>query len=148
MKRLNPEKLNVEFRLGVTPTSPIIQRHYTLTHSDITGELFLTIGLKYAYDKIGPMRDEVLAKWTKLNNKYILSACVHVDGQDGLSMAAIRNKIFVRELPLALEAMRYGDRAFFSAHPQLDNAPIFIHFCSMYPYFNRIEYWGTPSDYK
>lgn len=148
MKRLNPEKLNVEFRLGVTPTTPITQRHYTLTHSDITGELFLTIGLKYAYDKIGPMRDEVLAKWNLINNKYVLSANVYVDGQNGLPMSTIRNKIFIKELPLALEAIRYGDKTFFQTHPELDNSPIFIHFNSIYPHLNRIEYWGTPSDYK
>lgn len=148
MKRLNPEKLNVEFRLGVTPTTPIIPRHYTLTHSDITGELFLTIGLKFAYDKIGPMRDEVLAKWNLINNKYVLCVYVHVDGQNGLPMTAIRNRIFVKELPLALEAIRYGDKAFFQTHPKLDNSPIFIHFYSIYPHFNRTEYWGTPNDYK
>ncbi|SHK24500.1 staygreen family protein [Paramaledivibacter caminithermalis] len=147
MKRLKPEKLNVEFRFGVTPISPIIDRHYTLTHSDITGELFLTIGLEYAYDKIGPIRDELLAKWNYDNNKYILFAYVYVDGQHGLSMTALRNRIFVKELPLALEAIRYGDRALFQNYPMLDSSPIFIHFYSMDPYFNRIEYRGTPSDY-
>jgi hypothetical protein len=60
MSKLNPEKLSVEFRQGVTPTEPIIPRRYTLTHSDITAELFLTIGSYYAYDKITAMRDEVL----------------------------------------------------------------------------------------
>jgi hypothetical protein len=40
MSKLNPEKLSVEFRQGVTPTEPIILRRYTLTHSDITAELF------------------------------------------------------------------------------------------------------------
>ena len=45
MSKLNPEKLSVEFRDGVTNTEPILGRRYTLTHSDITAELFLTIGL-------------------------------------------------------------------------------------------------------
>ena len=55
MERLNPEKLYVEFRSGVTPTEPIIGRKYTLTHSDATAELFLTIGIEYAYDQITSM---------------------------------------------------------------------------------------------
>jgi hypothetical protein len=148
VKRLKPEKLNVEFRLGVTPRNPIIPRHYTLTHSDITGDLFLTIGRNYAYDKIMPIRDEVLGKWSLINNRYILSVYVHVDGQNGLATTSRRNEIFIRELPLALEAIRYGDKDFFNAHPFLDNAPIFVHFYSIYPKFNRIEYWGTPSNYK
>ena len=49
--------------LAVTATEPIIGRKYTLTHSDITADLFLTIGLEYAYDEISEMRDEVLAEW-------------------------------------------------------------------------------------
>jgi len=46
MSKLNLEKLSVGFREGVTSTSPIVPRRYTLTHSDITAiaELFLTIG--------------------------------------------------------------------------------------------------------
>jgi hypothetical protein len=32
----------------VTAAEPVISRYYTLTHSDVTGELFLTIGKQYA----------------------------------------------------------------------------------------------------
>ena len=147
MKRLDPEKLNVEYRDEVTKTQPIIPRKYTLTHSDITAELFLNIGKKFAYDKITPMRDEVLAKWAKYNDKHVIYGYVHVDGQFGPIQANIRNAIFVRELPLALEGIMYGDRYFFKAHPSLYNAPIYIYFKSDYPEYNRVEYWGTPKDY-
>ena len=37
-----PEKLSVEYMDGATSTEPVIPRRYTLTHSDLTGELFLT----------------------------------------------------------------------------------------------------------
>ncbi len=63
MEKLNPEKLYVEFRDGVTATDPVIGRKYTLTHSDVTADLFLTIGLEFAFDQINRMRDEVLAEW-------------------------------------------------------------------------------------
>ena len=148
VERLNPEKLSVEYKCGVTPTEPIFERKYTLTHSDITAELFLTIGLKYAYEKINKMRDEVLAEWRIYNGYPFLYVYIYVDGQFGPGMAAIRNVIFRRELPLALEAIRYGDREFFIAHPLLDNAPIWIYFDSMNPNYNRFENWGTPKDYK
>lgn len=147
MSRLNPEKLSVDFRKGVTPTEPIIPRHYTLTHSDITAELFLTIGLRYAYDKINPMRDEVLGEWIKIGERYFFYVYLYVDGQFGSNKTAIRNLIFRRELPLALESIRYGDKNFFSVHPELDNAQIVVYFNSIIPYFNRIENWGTFSDY-
>lgn len=150
MNRLNPEKLSVEFRDNVTPINPIIPRKYTLTHSDETAELFLTIGKNYAYDKISKMRDEVLGKWiyNNNNNKYIYYAYVYVNGKFDPNMSYIRNMIFIRELPLALEAIRYGDSKFFKAHPRLDYAPIYIRFDSEIPYLNRIEYWGTFSNYK
>jgi hypothetical protein len=147
MEKLNPEKLHVEFRSGVTTTEPIMPRRYTLTHSDITAELFLTIGPEYAYDKITRMRDEVLAEWRIYNGYLTLYVYVYV-GNFGPIMNAIRNTVFVRQLPLALEAIIYGDGEFFIAHPELNNAPILIQFSSEDPKYNRFEYWGTPMDYK
>jgi hypothetical protein len=147
MSKLNPEKLSVEFRQGVTSTEPIIPRRYTLTHSDITAELFLTIGLNYAYDKINVMRDEVLGEWVKVKNQYFYYVYLYVDGQFGPAAAAIRNRIFIRELPLALEAIRYGDNIFFNVHPELNHVPIIVYFMSTIPELNRIENWGTFSEY-
>lgn len=148
MRKLNPDKVFVEYRQEVTETEPIIPRKYTLTHSDETGDLFLTIGNRYAYDKITEMRDEVLGEWKLINDNYIYYAYVHVDDQFNYMNSYIRNMIFIRELPLALETIRYGDRKFFDAHPCLDEAPIYIYFHSYYPAFNRVEYWGTFGDYK
>ena len=78
MNRLDPDKLFVELRDGVTLTEPIIGRKYTLTHSDITAELFLTIGLQYAFDRISDMRDEVLAQWV-MDEYLYLYVYVYVD---------------------------------------------------------------------
>jgi hypothetical protein len=147
MSRLNPDKLSVEFRESVTTVAPIIPRRYTLTHSDITAELFLTIGLSYAYDKITAMRDDVLGEWVKVKDGYLYYVYLYVDGQPGAGAASIRNFIFRRELPLALEAIRYGDRIFFEAHPELNKAPIIVYFMSSMPEFNKVENWGTFSDY-
>lgn len=147
MSRLNPEKLSVEFREGVTVTEPIIPRRYTLTHSDITAELFLNMGLTYAYDKINAARDEVLGEWVKAKNQYFCYIYLYVDGKLGPAKAAIRNKIFRRELPFALEAIRYGDRKFFRAHPELDNESIIVYFMSSIPKYNKLENWGTFSNY-
>lgn len=148
MERLNPEKLSVEFRPGTTPCEPVIGRKYTLTHSDLTAELYLTVGLTYAYDKISDLRDEVLAKWTIQNEKPILYGYVYVGGQYAPFFAQVRDQIFRRELPLALEALRYGDRELFMEHPHLDRAPIWIYFDSTEPDYKSYEYWGTPGDYR
>jgi hypothetical protein len=147
MSKLNPEKLSVEFVQGVTSTEPIIPRRYTLTHSDITAELFLTIGLDYAYDKISAMRDEVLGEWVYADKQYYYQVYLHVDGRFGPA-AVIRNQIFIRELPLALEAIRYGDNEFFSMYAELNHVPILVYFISANPDLNRIENWGTFSNYE
>lgn len=146
MERLNPEKLNVEFRNGVTATSPVIGRKYTLTHSDVTADLFLTIGLEYAFDQINRMRDEVLAEWQNHSGSPFLYVSVYV-GDFGPVIIKVRDTIFRRELPLALEAMIYGDSELFSKYPQLRHAPIWIHFGSPDPEYEKFEYWGTPADY-
>jgi hypothetical protein len=147
MSRLNPEMLSVEFRSGVTIIEPIIPRRYTLTHSDITAKLYLTIGLNYANDKISSVRDEVLAEWIQKENLYFCYVYLNVDGQFNLGEASERNFIFRRELPLALEAIRYGDRKFFCYHPDLDHSSIIVFFMSKNPLFNKVENWGSFSDY-
>lgn len=149
MSRLKPEKLSVEFRKGVTTTEPIIPRRYTLTHSDVTAELFLTIGVIYAYDKVNAMRDEVLGEWMTAQNEYFFYVYLHVDnGEYSPEVVATRNYIFRRELPLALEAIRYGDKDFFAAHPELNYAPIIVYFSSTDPQYNKIENWGSFLDYE
>lgn len=149
LAKLKPEKLLVEYRQGITPTEPILKRYYTLTHSDETGELFLTIGKEYAFDKIDEMRDEVLGHWVKYGNNYFFYVYLLInDGEFGADKVAIRDKIFREELPLALEAIRYGDRSFFKENKDLDNSTIIVFFNSSEPQYNKVEKWGSFSDYN
>jgi hypothetical protein len=146
--KLNPEMLFVEYRNGVTVTEPVIHRRYTLTHSDISANLFLTVGLTFAWDKTNPTRDEVLAEWLIQDGfAYILYGYLHVDDPSKAGQTPARDNIFRRELPLALEAICYGERVFFRAHPYLLQAPIWICFGSIDPRYQRLEYWGVPADY-
>jgi len=149
MSKLNPKSLSVEFIDGITTKAPIIPRRYTLTHSDITAELFLTIGISFNYDKINTMRDEVLGEWINIGGNYFYYVYLYVDGQStpAEKETAIRDSIFRRELPLALKAIRYGDREFFDTHIKLNYTPIIVYFISKNPKFNAIEKWGTFSNY-
>lgn len=142
MSKFQPERLSVEYRNGVTAAAPVNQRYYTLTHSDTTGQLFLTIGAQYAWDQLNSMRDEVFGTW--MPHGACFYVFVHIDqGEYDKSTAEKRYNIFRQELPLALTAMRYGDRFLFNTYPQLDQAPIIIHFMSAYPQFAKKENWGT-----
>lgn len=147
MNRLNPDRVFVEYR-DVTPVTPVTGRKYTQTHSDITAELFVTIGLEYARDKMNPMRDEVLAEWyCPDNNQCYLWAYVYVGGYD-FGITTVRYNIFMREIPLSLAAIRYADTPFFVKYPGLDRAPIYVYFDSTYPAYRGYRYFGTLSNYK
>lgn len=152
MRRLQPNRLHVTYLPGTTATNPVIPRRYTLTHSDWTGDLFLTVGKEYHRRTISGwytrlMRDEVLAEWCSDAQSTALHVYCHVSGGIVVGRAGWRAAIFRRELPLVLEAIRYGDAAFFAEHPTLDHAPITIHFQSTHPEHNRIESWGTLHEY-
>ncbi|MBN1641103.1 MAG: staygreen family protein [Anaerolineae bacterium] len=152
MDRLDPDKLDVRLLPGTRPEGPVTPRCYTLTHSDRTGELFLAIGPAYAEAQIAGwytrfMRDEVLAAWSEDAEGPALHVHCHVSGGLVLGLASWRDRIFRHELPLVLEALRYGDRALYAAHPELDEAPIHVHFDAAQARYDRIEGWGTPAAY-
>jgi Staygreen protein len=152
-RRLKPEKLHVNYKAGAGPAGPICPRLYTFTHSDVTAELFLTIGpdcnesqICGWYTKL--MRDEVLGEWEDADDGPALHIYCHVSGGLVFGSALMRDKIFRHELPLVLEAIRYGDGPFFAAHQRLDNAPIWVHFESTAPRYGVTERWGVPADYR
>jgi hypothetical protein len=147
MSKFEPEKLSTEWKGGVTKTAPVIPRRYTLTHSDQTGDLFLTIAPDFSFYQLTAMRDEVLGEWLNADDSILYYVYLHVDGPFGQGTETIRNVIFRRELPLALEAIRYGDRLFFEARPEMDQYPIIVFFLSFYPEYNKTENWGTFADY-
>jgi hypothetical protein len=153
MGRLNPGKLHVQFAAGVTLEGPLTPRRYTLTHSDSTGELFLTIAPKVDQKQISGwytrlLRDEVVAEWQESEDGPALHLFCHVSGGLVFGSAGMRYDIFQRELPLVLEAFRFGDGGLFEAQPELDRAPIWIHFQSTNSRYHKAERWGTPADYR
>lgn len=153
MSRLRPGKLHVRFVEPATATGPVLPRRYTLTHSDTTGDLFLTIGPKVDRKQISGwytrlMRDEVVAEWDETEEGPVLRVTCHVSGGLVLGPARWRYGIFQHELPLVLEAFHYGDRGLFEARPELDRAPVLVHFRSSRRRYRRVEQWGTLSEYR
>ncbi|MBM7661827.1 hypothetical protein JOC85_002634 [Bacillus mesophilus] len=150
MSSFNPEKLSVTFIPPANSFRPIEGRKYTLTHSDLTAELFLDIGFIFNYEKINSvMRDEVLAKWQKTNeNQLHLIGKAYVDGGEfNKEMAGVRFAIFRKEMDTALKGIIFGDLAFLTNYPILLDSPIYIYFESNYPEFKQILYYGTPRQY-
>lgn len=153
MERLDPKKLHVKYIGSSSREQLALPRRYTLTHSDFTGELFLFIGSEYnktetfkLYTRL--MRDEVLAELLNNEGGYTYRVYCHVSGGFNFGSAGWRYRIFQRELPLVLEAIRYGDRHLFENNPELDNATIYVHLQSNDKRFNKIENRGIMLDYR
>jgi hypothetical protein len=153
MKHLNPTKLRTDFLVGTTAEGPLIPRCYTLTHSDRTGELLLSISPDYNKGQISGwytrlMRDEVLAEWKQDEEAYSLHVYLHVSGGLVFGRAGWREAIFRSALPLVLESIRYGDRNLFITYPALETASIYIHFQSSDAKDCKTEQWGALDKYK
>jgi Staygreen protein len=152
MGRLDPGKLHVRFLHGVTPDEFSLPRRYTLTHSDRTGDLFLSIGKEYDTERISGlytrlMRDEVIAEFARISSGLEFDVFCHVSGGLVFGGARWRYGIFQAELPLVLEAVRYGDRALFEKNQEKDNTPVVVHFKSANKRFNTTQSWGVLSEY-
>lgn len=143
MLNFEPEKLHLKI-MDEEPCYNLTPRKYTLTHSDETGELFLTVGKNYEYSKAA---DQVLAEWVAEDGKYSLNLYIEVDGGAGLTQTVGRDKMFREALPLVLKAIVYGDKEFLDSHKEVMNAPIIVNFRSSIPEYNKVEDWGAVKDY-
>lgn len=148
MKKLNPQKVFVQYRDTMTPYEPIMQRRYTITHSDITAELFVFISEEYAEDQITRMRDEVRVSWEQDKNDIALMGYVIVDGKGVIGNPKIRYTTFYNQMPIALQALRQADRFLFDQYPYLDNAPVLIHFISSNPAYDKTYDFGAIGNYR
>ena len=148
MKKIDPSKVVIEMRDYVTPHEPVLNRKYTMTHSDETAELFVTIGKKYAEDKVEALRDEVRMEFEDTENGLILMGEVLIDGDGVIGKKEFRNNIFAREMDIALQAIRYADQKLFSCIRELDDIPVLIWFRSEDPEYNKLYDYGTMKEYR
>ena len=137
-----PDKLETTLMSPTTEDGAIEDRKYTLTHSDTTGMMFLTIANEYDYNAINyDLRDEILGAWKESDTSYILFFYAYV-GNLSYADALYRYNIFKSHIDSALQAIIYGDRMLLSKYPELLNTPIYIKFDSSIPVFNNYEFYG------
>ena len=148
MAALSPDKLHVEFKGSIDVQMLSIPRRYTLTHSDSTGDLFLTISPDYDEEQISGfytrlMRDEVLAEWVGIDDgKYELHLYLHVSGGFCFGWAGLRDRIFRHHLNLVLEALKFGDKKIYESMPKLEESSIIVHFQSQKNKYCKDEHYG------
>ena len=140
--------ISLKYKAGTGICSGVDKRKYTLTHSDETGELFLTIGKSYDYENIKyKLRDEVLGSWEKENDYYLLIN-LELDIDSDINRTIKRNKMFRKYLKLALNSIIYGDRLFFECNKELYEADIVVNFNSKFKEYNVVENVGKVKEYK
>ncbi|MDP4153522.1 MAG: staygreen family protein [Bacillota bacterium] len=148
MKELDLYKVFAQYRDPMNPYGAVKGRKYTITHSDLTADLFVFIAGEYAEDKITRMRDEVRLDWQEDYKGPLLYGSVLVDGYGVAGSSALRNQIFYREMPTALQALRQADRFLFERYVDLDSAPVIIEFVSAIPEYDKTYDFGRIGDYK
>ena len=129
-----------------------LPRRYTLTHSDVTGELFLTIGRDYDWKQVSGwytrfMRDEVLGEWLQEGGDFSLQLYCHVSGGIVFGTARMRYNIFQEHMPLVLQAFHEGDAMLYERQPQLEQATVSVHFIARQKRFRLTEAWGHIGKY-
>jgi hypothetical protein len=153
MPSLKAEKIHVTYLPGLSEFYPLTPRYYTLTHSDRTGDLFLSVGTSYDVEKLSDlytrfMRDEVLAELKSEDGELSLNLHYHVCGGFVFGWAKLRFKIFCRFISYNVQAIRFGDKAFFEKNPGFDKARVLIHFHSSNKKYEKTEEKGFLSEYK
>jgi hypothetical protein len=149
---VDTSKLHVRFVQPLPAEGPLVPRRYTLTHSDATGDLFLTIGPEYDDSALSALqvrleRDEVLGEWIVDDGMPRLE--LRMMAQGGLPLfgtGAMRCEIFRHYRPMVLGAIRWADRELVEANPHLDDAPVRARF--RWRRGDRIEEWGTFGEWR
>jgi hypothetical protein len=152
--RVDTSKLHVRFAEGAGSEGLSLPRRYTLTHSDRSGDLYLTIGAEYDRAALRAfqtriMRDEVLAEWVEGGSG--LELAVHCVAQGGLPIfgsAGMRCDVFRHYKDMVLSAIRYADRVLVAAEPELDDAPVTVTFHYRRQENDHSESWGRFGDWE
>jgi len=153
LAELDPSLLHVRYVDDELVRDFSLPRRYTLTHSDRTGDRFLTIGREHDREQISGrytrfMRDEVLAEWKETDGGYELHVHMHVCGGLVFGNASMRYWIFQKCLRSVLQALRLGDEPMFHANPEMDRSPVRLHFNASRRKYDRLEDGGQIGEYR
>eukprot|EP01023_Acetabularia_acetabulum_P062034 TRINITY_DN7565_c0_g1_i2.p1 TRINITY_DN7565_c0_g1~~TRINITY_DN7565_c0_g1_i2.p1 ORF type:complete len:249 (-),score=10.87 TRINITY_DN7565_c0_g1_i2:155-901(-) len=152
-------KLTVGFlsEEGEARNRQTLKRFYTLTHNDLNGDLYLSVGTRYNLEQLsGPwqqmLRDEVLAWWEfmpnscqplKIQKRPILHVECHVSGEQSWPLPLpVRDYVFQQEIPLVLKCIVQGDAEYVNQSAIIDNSIVVVHLRSDNTSLHRQLIWG------
>ena len=138
------KKLEVEFQSNINIKN-LLDRKYTLTHCDTTGQRYLFIGESFDETRYNRLRDEVTGQWTKVDDDWELQIMCNLYSEYSSLTIKERYKKFKIHMPRAIIAIINGDMGYISKHNLL-NYNVYVYFLS--DLISDKEYYGKVFDYK
>lgn len=144
--RLEPLLLPITYESSEIIESFSLPRKYTSTHNDATREIYVSIGHEYnkillESEEAVKTQSQVIGKWIKKDHKYEIHFEVLVSTLEN-PQAKFRNEIFCAELGPVFEGIALAETALLKSKPKYGDAKIYVHFKSIDPAYDRIEYWN------
>ena len=145
---LNNYNLNVNIVEPITDIEPIRFRRYTLSYSDDTQNLYLTIALYFDMLGLGvTSMDKVYGQWAwVIGDTYDLNLFIFI-GNYPYDIARRRYETFRKLLPLSITAIVNGDRKFLEYNQNLMDSNIIVRFISSHAEFNRAISYNSVEDF-
>jgi len=143
------ETFSVNIAPPATVFHPLEGRKYTLSQSEYTGNLFLSISNQFSKITDNSNVSEILqAEWITLMGEYALNGKISMNGSESdKRLTQVRCMIFQKELPELIRLLVLADNQFFNNYPLLLDAPIIIHFNTDISDFSGTFHLGTPRQY-
>lgn len=104
-------KLTVDYQQNAEYDN-LVDRVYTLTHSDYTGQRILFIGNQIDKDRLSKYRDEVEGRWIKKNSDFELQITCNLYSENSTLTIHERYVKFKSHIVRAITAIVNGDKEY------------------------------------
>lgn len=104
-------KLTIEYQQNAEYDN-LVDRVYTLTHSDYTGQRILFIGNQIDKDRLSKYRDEVEGRWIRENDQFELQITCNLYSEHSMLTLEERYKKFKSHIVRAITAIINGDKEY------------------------------------
>jgi hypothetical protein len=144
--RLNSLLLPITYQDRKIITNLKLPRKYTSTHNDETSEIYMSIGHEYnklllSSEEVVKLQSQVVGSWVEKDCGYEIHLTVLVSTEQN-PQSPFRNLVFCEELGVVLEGIAFAETSLLSIYPNLGSTKVYIHFKSIDPIYDRVEYWG------
>ena len=149
---LNPLLTPITYETVKIVDNLSLPRKYTSTHNDDTAQIFISVGSEYNKillntAEVRNVQSQILGKWNRKHHKYSIHFKAYISTEQN-PQAELRNLIICKELGIVMQSVALAETALLNKYPKLNKTKIYVHFSSIDPKYDRIEYWNTLGYWK